>query len=117
MERNKKLTLFTIAKLYRVSRITLVRRRKEIRPRIETITNSRNLDPFEEQVIIRRVLDLSRQGFSLVLSIVEDIAKSLSPTSFSLSTLYFLTIFRPENGRGGFRGTRLVLFDLEKVIL
>ena len=84
MERNKKLTPFAAAKLYGVSRMTLVRRRKGIRPRIETIANSRNLDPFEEQVIIRRVLDLYEQGFSPGLSVVEDMANLLRETRGAL---------------------------------
>ena len=58
MERDKKITPFAAAKLYGVPRTTLNRRRKGIRSRTETIANSRNLDPLEEQVIIRRVFDL-----------------------------------------------------------
>lgn len=58
MGRDKKLTLFTAAKRYSVPRKTLERRLKGILPRVEMIANSRKLDPLEEQVIVRRVLDL-----------------------------------------------------------
>jgi len=80
MQRDEKLTPFTAAKLYGVPRMTLVRRRKGIRPRTETIANSRKLDPLEEEVIVRRVLDLYEQGFSPGLNVVEDMANLLRKT-------------------------------------
>ncbi len=80
MERDKKLTLRKAAKLYSVAPMTLHERRKGIRSRAETITNSRNLDPLEEQTIVRRVLDLYEQGFSPRLSVVEDMANLLRKT-------------------------------------
>ena len=52
MQRDEKLTLFIVAKLYRVPRMTLVQQRKGVRPWMETIANSRNLDPLEEEVIV-----------------------------------------------------------------
>jgi hypothetical protein len=61
-------------------RKTFTRRRNGISSRIETITNSRNLSPFEKQVIIRRVLDLYEQGFASEYSIVEDMANLLRQT-------------------------------------
>jgi len=80
MERDKKLTPFAAAKLYGVSRTTLNQRRKGVCPRAEIIANSRNLDPLEEDVIIRRVIDLYEQGFSPGLSLVEDMANLLRET-------------------------------------
>ena len=80
MQRDEKLTLFAAVKLYGVPRMTLVRRRKGVRPRMETIANSRNLDPLEEEVIVRRVLDLYEQGFSPGFSVVEDMANLLRET-------------------------------------
>ena len=77
MERDKELTVFAAAKRYGVPRKTLKRRRDGILPRSETIANSRNLDPLEEQVIIRRVLDLYEQGFSPGYGMVEDMANLL----------------------------------------
>jgi hypothetical protein len=61
-------------------RKTLTRRRNGISSRIETITNSRNLSPLEEQVIIRRILDLYEQGFTPEYSMMEDIANLLRQT-------------------------------------
>ena len=80
MERDKKLTSFAAAKLYGVSRTTLNQRRKGVCPRAETIANSRNLNPLEEEVIVRRVLNLYEQGFSPGLSVVEDMANLLRET-------------------------------------
>ena len=80
MQRDEKLTPFAAAKLYGVPRMILVWRRKGVRPRMETIANSRNLDPLEEEVIVRRVLDLYEQGFSLGFSMVEDMANLLCET-------------------------------------
>jgi hypothetical protein len=80
MELDKKLSLRKAAKLYSVAPMTLHERRKGIRSRAETIANSRNLDPLEEQAIVRRVLDLYEQGFSPGLSVVEDMANLLRKT-------------------------------------
>jgi len=71
---NKKLSLQQAAKLYSIPLKTLHRRRAGIPSRTEVIANSRNLDPFEKQVIIRKILNLYEQGFSPRLGIVEDIA-------------------------------------------
>lgn len=77
MERDKNLSLRKAAKLYSVAPMTLHERRKGIRSRAEVIAKSRNLDPLEEQVIVQRVLDLSAQGFSPGLNVVEDMANLL----------------------------------------
>ena len=84
MERDKKLTSFAAAKLYGVSRTTLNQRRKGVCPRAETIANSRNLDPLEEEVIIRRVLNLYNQGFSPGLNIIENITNLFCKTYSAL---------------------------------
>jgi hypothetical protein len=80
IERDKKLSLTAAIKRYLVPRRILKRRLKGILPRAETITNSRKLDPLEEQVIVTRVLDLYGQGFSLGYDVVEDIANLLRAT-------------------------------------
>jgi hypothetical protein len=80
MERDKKLSLRSAAKRYSVSRKTLERRRDGILPRAETIANCRKLDPLEEQVIVRRVLELYEQGFSPGYDMVEDMANLLRAT-------------------------------------
>ncbi len=80
MERDKNLNLRKAAKFYSVAPMTLHRRRKGIYSRIETIANSRNLDPLEEQAIVRRVLDLYEQGFSPGLCVVENMANLLRET-------------------------------------
>jgi hypothetical protein len=61
-------------------RKTLTRRRNGINSHTETITNSRNLSPFEEQVIVRRVLDLYEQRFAPGYNMVEDMANLLRQT-------------------------------------
>jgi hypothetical protein len=80
MESNKKLSLGAAAKAYSVPYNTLKRRRNGIAPRADSIANSRNLDPLEEQVIVRRVLDLYEQGFSPGYDVVEDMANLLRAT-------------------------------------
>ena len=80
IERDQKLSIRQAAKLFGVARITIYERRKGIRPRTETLPNNRNLDPIEEQVIVRRVLDLYEQGFAPAYSVVEDMANLLRET-------------------------------------
>ena len=58
MQNDPQMSLRSTATLFSVPLKTLQRRRKGIRPRTETIANSRKLDPLEEEVIIQRVLDL-----------------------------------------------------------
>ena len=77
---DENLSLRKAARLYSVPLKTLHRRRAGKPSRTETIANSRNLDLFEEQVIIRRVFDLYEQGFSPGLSVVEDMANLLRKT-------------------------------------
>jgi hypothetical protein len=77
---NPKLSIRKATQLYTVPRKTLTRRHNGISSRTETIANSRNLNPLEEQVIIRRVLDLYEQGFAPGYSIVEDMANLLRQT-------------------------------------
>jgi hypothetical protein len=80
MERDEKLSLRKAAELYSVARTTLHERRKGNHPRTDINPKSRNLDDLEEQVIVRRVLDLYEQGFSPGLSMVEDMANLLRET-------------------------------------
>jgi hypothetical protein len=80
MERDKNLNLHAAAKRYSVSRTTLARRRKGIQSRADIIPNSRKLNPIEEEVIVRRVLDLYEQGFSPGYDIVKDMANLLLTT-------------------------------------
>lgn len=80
MGRDKSLSARRAAALYSVPRSTLVRRQRGKASRADTVANSRNLDPLEEEVIVRRVLDLNKQGFSPGLSAVEDMANLLRET-------------------------------------
>lgn len=77
MERDKKLSLRTAASRYSVPLKTLARRQKGICSRADTIPNSRNLTPSEEQVIVQRILNLYERGFSPGLSVVEEMANLL----------------------------------------
>src|SRR6187551_3322911 len=74
---DKNLSLRKAARLYSVSPMTLQRRRGGRPSRAESIPKNRNLDLLEEEVLIRRVLDLYEQGFSPGLSVVEDMANLL----------------------------------------
>src|SRR5512140_472598 len=74
MERDPKLSIRAAVKRYLVPRTTLDDRRNGMLPRAETVPNSRNLTPLEEEVIVRRVLDLYEQGFSPGYDLVEDMA-------------------------------------------
>jgi hypothetical protein len=80
MGRDKSLSARRAAALYSVPRSTLVRRQRGKASRADTVANSRNLDPLEEEVIVRGVLDLNKQGFSPGLSAVEDMANLLRET-------------------------------------
>jgi hypothetical protein len=80
MENDKKLSLRKAARLYSVAPTTLYKRRNGICSRTEILPNSRNLDPIEEQVIVRRILDLYEQGFAPAYSVVEDMANLLRET-------------------------------------
>jgi hypothetical protein len=80
LENDPDLSVRKAAVLYSVSRKTLGRRSRGKPARIDTTANSRNLDVLEEQVIIRRVLDLYEQGFAPGYSVVEDMANLLRQT-------------------------------------
>jgi hypothetical protein len=80
MERDRNLRLGTAAKRYSVDRRTLKRRRSGILPRADVIPPNRNLDSLEEEVIVRRILDLYEQGFSPGYDLVEDMANLLRVT-------------------------------------
>src|SRR5947209_2287660 len=80
MESDENLSLREAAKRYLVPHTTLRLRQKGIRARADTIANSRKLDLLEEEVIVRRVLDLYEQGFSPGYDIVRDIANLLLAT-------------------------------------
>jgi hypothetical protein len=75
-----KLSIRKTAQLYTMPWKTLTRRHNGISSRTETITNSRNLSPLEEQVIVRRVLDLYEQGFAPGYNVVEDMVNLLRQT-------------------------------------
>jgi hypothetical protein len=80
IECDKNLRLGTAAAQYSVPRRTLQRRLNGILPRANIVANSRKLDPLEEQVIVRRVLDLYEQGFSPGYDMVGDMANLLLET-------------------------------------
>ncbi len=52
MEHDKKLSLYEAAKLYLMAPMILYEQHKGIHSCTDTIANSRNLDPIEEQVIV-----------------------------------------------------------------
>jgi hypothetical protein len=80
LEYDLKISVKNAAKLYRVSKTTLIQRRKGTPSRTDIIANSRKLDSLEEEVIVHRILDLDEQGFSPGLNMVEDIANLLLDT-------------------------------------
>jgi hypothetical protein len=80
LKNDPKLTIRKAAKQYSAPYTTLSRRYHGIPSRTDTIANYRNLDLIEEEVIVRRVLDLYEQGFSPGYSVVEDMANLLRKT-------------------------------------
>ena len=71
---SRKLSQRAAAKLYKVPLSTLSDRMAGRSYRCETIANGLKLTKLEEEVIIRKILDLDSRGFAPRLAGVEDIA-------------------------------------------
>jgi len=74
LKQGQKTSIRAAAYSYDVSRDTLGRRQRGILSRLETTPNSRLFTDTEEEVIVRRILDLDTQGFSPRISIIREIA-------------------------------------------
>lgn len=77
LENNPKLSPFRAAKIYKVARMTLARRRNGQPSRGDITVKSRKMTNLEEKTIVERVLELGFQGFPVRLSSVEDMANRL----------------------------------------
>src|SRR5664279_5563175 len=77
LETDPKLSVRKAAQIYKVSYVTLSRRRKGTLSRAETIVKSRKLSDLEEKTIVRRLLDLDSQGFPVRIGGVEEMANLL----------------------------------------
>jgi len=77
LQNDKKLKIFTAAKLYNVP-VTTLRRRRAGRPaRRDTMPKSRRLTDSEEKAIVQYILELVTRSFPPRLRSVEDIANQL----------------------------------------
>ena len=77
LQNDKKLKIFTAAKLYNVPVTTLRRRRAGNPARRDTTPNSRRLTDSEEKAIVQYVLELDTRSFPPRLCGVEDMANQL----------------------------------------
>jgi hypothetical protein len=77
LESNEKLSERAAAKIYRVDRRTLARRRAGKPARCDTIPNLRRLTDSEENAIFQYITELSLRAFPLRLRGVEDMANQL----------------------------------------
>jgi DDE superfamily endonuclease/helix-turn-helix, Psq domain len=77
LQNDPKLSIRKAAQIYKVSYVTLSRRRKGKHSRAEITVKSRKLSNLEERTIIQRVLKLESQGFPVRISGVEDMANLL----------------------------------------
>ena len=68
------LSLRAIANAYDVPFETLRERHLGVLPRAQTLANSRKLNNSEEEILIRKILQLSEEGFPPQRAIVEEIA-------------------------------------------
>ena len=77
IQNDNSLSLRAAAKIYRVSRITLTRRRNGRIARRDISANSRKLTDLEEEAIIQFIIELYTRSFPPRLPSVEDIANQL----------------------------------------
>jgi len=77
LERDATLKVNTAAKIYKVNRITLTRRRDGKPARCDTPANSHKLTDLEERTIIQYIIKLYTRAFHPQLCYVEDIANRL----------------------------------------
>ena len=77
LEKNPKLKVNTAAKIYKVDRMTLTRRRDGKPARRDIPANSRKLTDLEEQTIVRYIIELCARAFPPRPAYVEDMANRL----------------------------------------
>jgi len=77
LEKDEKLSVRAVAKIYGVARKTLGRRRAGKPARRDSPANSRNLTDLEEQTIVQYVVELYTRAFPPRLGGVEDMANQL----------------------------------------
>ena len=80
MQNDPKLSARAAGKIYSVDHEKLSRRKRGIKPRRDTLANSRKLTDLEESVLVQYILNLDSKGFPPRLSVVEDIANRLLAT-------------------------------------
>jgi hypothetical protein len=74
LQNDKNLSVRAAAKIYRVARKTLVRRRASKLTRCDTTPKVKKLTQLEEEAIIRYIVELYTRAFPLRLSGKEDMA-------------------------------------------
>jgi Tc5 transposase DNA-binding domain len=77
LENNQNLTSRAAAKIYKVPRTTLLRRRDGKKSRRDISANLRKLTNLEESVILQRILDLDSRGFQPRQSDIQEMANCL----------------------------------------
>ena len=77
LQNDKNLSDRAVAKIYKVDRRTLARRRAGKPARCDTIPNSRRLTDSEEEAIVQHTLELVARSFPPRLYSVEDMANQL----------------------------------------
>jgi len=77
LEKDKKLSVRATAKIYRVARKTLGRRRASKPTQRNIPANSRNLTDLKEQTIVQYIVELYTRAFPPRLDSMEDIANQL----------------------------------------
>ena len=77
LKKDPKLSVRKAATLYKIPKSSLRARRAGKQPRHEIPTNLRKLTNLEEKVLLKRVLNLSTQGFQPQLSNIREIANHL----------------------------------------
>ncbi|KZL83452.1 transposase, partial [Colletotrichum incanum] len=75
--KDPKLSVRAAAKIYQVSRVTLTRRLNGTPSRRDTMPNSRNLTPLEEEKLVDYILDLDARSFPPRITGVEEMANYL----------------------------------------
>ncbi|KAJ8070734.1 hypothetical protein OCU04_001104 [Sclerotinia nivalis] len=72
LQKDKKLSIRKVTKLYNISHTTLTRRMDGSTSRTETRANCHNITELEEEVIVQYILDINNRGFPPKLKGVED---------------------------------------------
>ncbi|APA14493.1 hypothetical protein sscle_13g092630 [Sclerotinia sclerotiorum 1980 UF-70] len=74
INKDQKLSIRKVAKLYNILRTKIQRRMDGTTPCIESRANNYNLIKLEEEVFIQYIIDMDERGFAPKLSGVEDMA-------------------------------------------